>query len=264
MNARMVRVHGQDLWVSVKPGAKDRPPLLLFNGLGANIELVQPFMREMGDVETVVFDVPGVGGSPLPRLPYRPSTVARWAAGLMHQLGYDRVDVAGVSWGGGVAQQFAHQYPDVCRRLILAATAPKVIMVPGKLSVLWKMATPRRYVDPDYMHAVAPEIYGGTLRKDPSLIYAHAQSLKGVSKLGYLYQLLAVSGWTSLLWLHSLRQPTLVVMGHDDPIVPMVNGQILATLIPNSRLEVMACGHLFMVTMPRETARLFQRFVGEA
>ncbi len=264
MNACMVRVLGQDLWVSIKPGAKDRPPLLLFNGIGANVELAEPFMREMGDVETVVFDIPGVGGSPLPKLPYRPSTVARWADELMRQLGYDKIDVAGVSWGGGVAQQFAHQYPQVCRRLILAATAPGVIMVPGKLSVLWKMASPRRYIDPDYLHSIAAEIYGGNLREDPSLIHEHAENMKGASNLGYLYQLLAVAGWTSLLWLHSLKQPTLVVMGHDDPIVPMVNGQILAKLIPNSRLEVMACGHLFIVTMPRETAKLFQRFVAEA
>ena len=264
MNARMVRVEGQDLWVSVKSGAKDRPPLLLFNGIGANVELAEPFMREMGDVETVVFDIPGVGGSPLPKLPYRPSTVARWAAGLIRQLGYDRIDVAGVSWGGGIAQQFAHQYPQVCRRLILAATAPGVIMVPGKLSVLWKMASPRRYIDPDYLRSIAAEIYGGNLREDPSLIHEHAENMKGASNLGYLYQLLALAGWTSLLWLHSLKQPTLVVMGHDDPIVPMANGQILARLIPNSRLEVMACGHLFIVTMPRETAKLFRQFVGEA
>ena len=264
MNARMVRVLGQDLWVSVKPGAKDRPPLLLFNGIGANLELAEPFMREMGEVETVVFDVPGVGGSPPPKLPYRPSTVARWAAELMRQLGYDKIDVAGVSWGGGVAQQFAHQYPQVCRRLILAATSPGAIMAPGKLSVLWKMASPRRYVDPDYLRSIAPDIYGGNLREDPSLIHAHAENMKGASNIGYLYQLLALAGWTSLFWLHSLKQPTLVVMGHDDPIVPMVNGQILARLIPNSRLEVMACGHLFIVTMPRETAKLFQQFVGEA
>ncbi len=88
--------------------------------------------------------------------------------------------------------------------------------------------------------------------------------MKGASNVGYLYQLLAMMGWTSLLWLHSLTQPTLVVVGHDDPIVPMVNGQILARLIPNSRLEVMTCGHLFIVTMPRETANLFERFVSEA
>ena len=137
-------------------------------------------------------------------------------------------------------------------------------MVRGKLSVLWKMASPRRYVDQDYLHSIAAEIYGGNLREDPSLIHAHAENMKGASNLSYLHQLLAMAGWTSLLWLRSLTQPTLVGMGHDDPIVPMVNGQILARLIPNSRLEVMTCGHLFIVTMPRETARLFQRFVSEA
>ena len=66
MIRRMMRVRGQDLWVVVKPGAKTRPPLLLFNGIGANAELAEPFMREMGDVETVIFDIPGVGRSPAP------------------------------------------------------------------------------------------------------------------------------------------------------------------------------------------------------
>ena len=52
-------------------------------------------------------------------------------------------------------------------------------MVPGKLSVLWKMASPRRYVDPDYMQSIAAEIYGGNFREDPSLIHAHAENMKG-------------------------------------------------------------------------------------
>jgi len=99
MNARIVRVFDQDLWVVVKPGAKDRPPLLLFNGIGANVELAAPFMHAKGNVETIIFDIPGVGGSPLPRLPYRPSTVARWAAELVRQLGHDRVDIAVMNCG---------------------------------------------------------------------------------------------------------------------------------------------------------------------
>ena len=138
-------------------GDRARTPLLLFNGIGANVELAGPLMRELDGIETVVFDVPGVGGSPLLALPYWPSTVARWAAELMRQRGYNKVDVAGVSWGGGMAQQFAHQYPAICRRLILAATGPGAIMVPGKLSVLWKMASPRRYVDRKHMHSIAAE-----------------------------------------------------------------------------------------------------------
>ena len=263
MNARMMHILGQDLWVAVKPGAKDRPPLLLFNGIGANVELAEPFMRAMGDVEIVAFDIPGVGSSPLPTLPYRPSTVARWAAELMRQLGYDKIDVAGVSWGGAIAQQFAYQNRGVCRRLILAATAPGVIMVPGKLSVLSKMASPRRYADPEYMHSIAAEIYGGNFRLDASLVNTYAENMKGASKLGYLYQLLALMGWTSVFWLRSLKQPTLVVVGHDDPIVPLVNGRILTRMIPNARLQVMNCGHLFIVTMPHETAAIFQQFLDE-
>ena len=263
MKAHMVRVGQQDLWVAVKPGAKDRPPLLLFNGVGANLELADPFMRAMTDVEVVIFDIPGVGGSPLPQLPYRPSTIVRWAAGLMKQLGYDKIDVAGVSWGGAIAQQFARQYPAVCRKLVLAATSPGGIMVPGRVSVLWKMATPRRYMDKEYMHKIAPHIYGGEFRDNPDLIRAHAKNMKGSSDLGYLYQLLAVAGWSSLPWLHKLTQPTLVLMGNDDPIVPLVNGQILARLIRQSRLQVMDDGHLFFVTKPQQTALHVQRFVAE-
>jgi poly(3-hydroxyalkanoate) depolymerase len=263
MIRRIITVRGQDLWVVVKPGARTKPPLLLFNGIGANAELAEPFMREMGDVETVIFDVPGVGRSPTPALPYRPSTVARWAAGVASELGYARLDVAGVSWGGAMAQQFAHQFPQLCRRLILAATAPGVLMVPGKPSVLWKMASPRRYMDPKYVQSIAAEIYGGNFRTDPSIAGLHAANMKGASNLGYVYQLLAVAGWTSAAWLPWLKQPTLIVMGRDDPVVPLINGRVLARLIPNSRLKVMPCGHLFIVTMPAETASMFTRFLAE-
>ncbi len=51
----------------------------------------------------------------------------------------------------------------------------------------------------------------------------HAENMRGASDLGYLYQLLAMAGWTSLPWLRSLAQPTLVLMGRDDPLVPVIN-----------------------------------------
>jgi pimeloyl-ACP methyl ester carboxylesterase len=94
--------------------------LLLFNGIGANWELAKPFLEALTDTTAIIFDVPGVGGSPMPALPYRPSALARLAAGLVAELGCNEIDVAGVSWGGGIAQQFAHQYPKLCRRLVLA------------------------------------------------------------------------------------------------------------------------------------------------
>ena len=122
------------LRVGVRPGDKSQPPLLLFNGIGANIELVGPFLEALDGLEAIIFDVPGVGGSPAPRLPYRPWHLARLSARLLDQLGYGHVDVLGVSWGGAIAQQFAFQQAKRCRRLILAATSPGHLMVPGKLA----------------------------------------------------------------------------------------------------------------------------------
>src|SRR5580698_8845869 len=161
IDARIIDVGEQKLMVAIRHGSSPRPPLLLFNGIGANWELARPFLAALVDTTAIIFDIPGVGGSPMPAFPYRPSSIARLAKGLIAELGYERIDVAGVSWGGGLAQQFAHQYQTTCRKLVLAATSPGAIMAPGSPSVLWKMATPRRYVDKDYMRSIAGEIYGG-------------------------------------------------------------------------------------------------------
>ncbi len=193
IEARQITIDGQLLEVAIRHGSGSGPPLLLFNGIGANWELTKPFLEALTSTTAIIFDVPGVGGSPRPLLPYRPSTLARLAAGLVAELGYTEIDVAGVSWGGGIAQQFAHQYPKLCRRLVLAATAPGFTMVPASPSVLWKMATPRRYTDKNYMSRIAPDIYGGAFRDDPSLIGRHAGAMRGARSLGYLYQLLAMS-----------------------------------------------------------------------
>jgi pimeloyl-ACP methyl ester carboxylesterase len=89
----------------------------------------------------------------------------------------------------------------------------------------------------------------------------HAANMRGASNLGYLYQLLALTGWTSLPWLRSLTQPTLVLMGRDDPLVPVVNGHILARLIPRARLQIIDDGHLFFLTQPQHTAAMVERFL---
>ncbi|MBR0695495.1 poly(3-hydroxyalkanoate) depolymerase [Bradyrhizobium lablabi] len=264
IEARQVMIGGQLLQVAVRHGGGSGPPLLLFNGIGANWELAKPFLEALTGTTAIIFDVPGVGGSPRPLLPYRPSTLARLAAGLVAEFGYKEIDVAGVSWGGGIAQQFAHQYPTLCRRLVLAATAPGFTMVPASPAVLWKMATPRRYTDKEYMNRIAADIYGGAFRHDPSLIGRHANAMHGARNLGYLYQLLAMSGWTSLPWLWSLPQPTLVLMGRDDPLVPSINGHILASLIPKAELRMIEDGHLFIVTRPAETAAVIEAFLVDA
>lgn len=254
-------VGGQVLRVGIRRGDKARPPLLLFNGIGANIELIRPFLDALDGLEAIIFDVPGVGGSPAPKLPYRPWTLAGLSARLLDQLGYERVDALGVSWGGALAQQFALQQAKRCRRLVLAATSPGHLMVPGKLSLLLKMATPRRYRDPDYMRRIAGDIYGGALRGSPELVREHLRHVSWSSDYGYYLQLLAGFGWTSLPWLAFLSQPTLVLAGTDDPIVPIANGRILARLIPDARLVTIEDGHLFLVTSARRSAALVSDFL---
>ncbi len=59
----------------------------------------------------------------------------------------------------------------------------------------------------------------------------------------------------------SLPQPTLVLMGRDDLLVPIINGQILARLIPGARLQIIDDGHLFFVTQPQATAPILERFL---
>lgn len=261
IDVRMITVEGQRLNVAIRQTASARPPLLLFNGIGANWELARSFLEALTDTTAIIFDVPGVGRSPLPTWPYRPAAIARLGRGVLEQLGHHEADAAGVSWGGGMAQQFAHQYPQVCRRLVLAATSPGAIMVPGSPRVLMHMVTPRRYIDKGYMSRVAAEIYGGAFRDDPLLIQRYSGAMAGTGRLGYLYQLMAMAGWSSLPWLHALRQPTLVLMGRDDPLVPLVNGRILARLIPHAQLQIIEDGHLFLVTRAAEAADRIETFL---
>ena len=167
----------------------------------------------------------------------------------------------GVSWGGALAQQFAFQYAARCRRLILAATSPGHLMVPGRPTVLLKMATPRRYKDPGYMKRIAGDIYGGALRRSPELVDKHLRHVRWSSDYGYYLQLLAGFGWSSLPWLPFLAQPTLVMAGTDDPIVPLANGRILAKLIPHARLVTLDDGHLFLVTSAADSADIIAKFL---
>lgn len=263
IDVKMMEVDGQRLRVAVKQGPSDIPPLLLFNGIGANVELAFPFMEELQGRGAIIFDIPGVGGSPMPILPYRPFTLARLAKKLCLMLGHDLVDVSGVSWGGGLAQQFAYQNSKMCRKLVLAATSAGWVMVPGKPSVLSKMASVKRYTDKGYMRTIASEIYGGDFRTDPNLINSHAAAMRPSSSGGYALQLLAMTGWTSIPWLWTVQQPTLIISGTDDPLIPVQNAKILNHFIPNSRLELVDNGHLFMVTKPEMTAQMMEEFLDE-
>jgi glutaryl-CoA dehydrogenase len=268
---RSVAVEGRQLRVAVRQarrgvrldGGVARTPLLLINGIGASLELLEPFVRELDPaLEVVRFDPPGVGGSPLPARPYWVSGLCRLIARMLTELGYDQVDVLGISWGGGVAQHFAAFQRARCRRLVLVATATGALMVPARPSVLMHMVTPRRYLDPGYLQRIAGDIYGGLARIDSEEIVAamHGDNRVGVSR-GYLYQLAAAAGWTSVPFLPLLRQSTLILAGDDDPIIPLANARLMRRLIPNARLHVYHGGHLGLVTEAAELAPVVDAFL---
>jgi poly(3-hydroxyalkanoate) depolymerase len=263
-DVRSVVVAGHQIRVGVRPGDGTRVPLLLFNGIGASLDLLAPFVDALdASLEVIRFDVPGVGGSPPPARPYRFTGLCQLVTRLLDTLGYDGpVDVLGISWGGALAQHFALAARRRCRRLVLVATATGAIMVPARPAVLARMITPRRYLDPRYLERVAPDLYGGSARTEPDRVrqLMHADSRVGGSR-GYLYQLGAGLGWTSLPFLPLIRQPTLILSGDDDPLIPLANARLLRMLIPGARLHVYPGGHLSLVTEAAALAPVVDAFL---
>ncbi|MEH6488350.1 alpha/beta fold hydrolase [Hyphomonas oceanitis] len=236
-------------------------PLLFFNGIGANLELTNALGDMFPDRDIITFDVPGVGKSPVTQWPYRPWMLARWARKLLDQFHIDEVDVMGVSWGGALAQQFAFQYRNRVGKLILCATTAGMTMIPGKPASLSKMVDARRYTDPDYMRENFATLYGDVA---DGAADGHIHNLMPPEPKGYIYQLLAFIGWSSLPFIRFMRMPTLVMMGDKDSIVPLANGHILKVALPNSRLHVVeGGGHLFLVTRAEETAAVIRSFLEE-
>jgi poly(3-hydroxyalkanoate) depolymerase len=259
-----VAARGRVLRVAVREGEPGRPPLLLCNGIGASLELLQPFVDALHPRREIIrFDLPGIGRSPLPVAPYHMMTLAGLLAGLLDSLGHPRADVLGYSWGGGLAQQFALRRPDRVRRLVLVATGTGALMVPARPRVLRHMLTPRRHRDPAYAVRVAGELYGGSMRGNPSRAgdLLHPAAAPAGPRRGYYYQLLAGLGWTSLPLLPLLRQPTLVIAGDDDPIVPPANAKIMRRLIPHSELHLYHGGHLDLIAEPGRLAPLVEAFL---
>jgi pimeloyl-ACP methyl ester carboxylesterase len=183
---------------------------------------------------------------------------------LLDELGYQQADVLGISWGGGLAQQFTLRFPGRVRRLVLVATGTGALMVPGHPRVLRHMLTPRRHRDPGYAASVAGEIYGGSLRDDPSRAseVLRAEGSPGPGK-GYYFQLLAAAGWTSLPMLPLLRPPTLILAGDDDPLTPVANARIMHRLIPHSQLRVYRGGHLELAAEAERIASVVEAFLTE-
>lgn len=242
-------------------------PLLLLNGLGANLEMWQPLVGELANHrEVIAFDLPGTGRSARPHWPLRMPQLARVVTDLLDHLGHDRLDVLGYSLGGIVAQELAHRAPDRIERLVLCATTPGLPSIPPDPVVSALMLTPARYWNRRLAELIVPIIAGGRTARDGRVLEAGLDErlLQPPSALGYLYQLYAMTGWSSHPWIRSVRHRALVVHGDHDPVVPLANARYLAQALPNGRLHVVpGAGHLVLFDEPGSVAGELEAFLAE-
>ncbi|MBB3858843.1 pimeloyl-ACP methyl ester carboxylesterase [Novosphingobium hassiacum] len=240
-------------------GASARRPLVMLNGIGLNLELLAPIARALSDREVICFDMPGIGRSPDPIVPYTISSMALTMATLLDKLEIDQVDILGISWGGALAQQFAFQHKARTGRLVLASTTAGTAMMPGDASMLAHLADPREYTVERSFRRNLASIYNGGGSDRVSLNAATAPS-----PLGFTYQLAAFTTWTSLPFLPLLSMPVLVMADDEDQMIPPSNAQFLHNAIPGSRLEMFhGGGHLFMFSQKDRFIDKLRAFLDE-
>ena len=251
MPTHKLTIKGLQLNVSIRG---EGPPLLLLNGLGGLIRTFDPLRDEMMDYQTITLDVPGVGKSQMPTWPMRLPRHADLIAELLQQLGFDQVDVFGVSWGGALAQEFALRHPGMVRRLILAATSagPAMLMKPADiLDFFGKSKGARRRKQDGSRNSVQALLRFGVVN-----------GMLTVNPRAYYHQLAALAGWTSLLRLFRLRQRTLILTGERDTLVRLYNAHILRKAIRRAEVQVLQGeGHFFVVTSAWRTAQAVREFL---
>jgi poly(3-hydroxyoctanoate) depolymerase len=238
-------------------------PLLLINGVGANLDMWNPLLPAL-NAETIVYDAPGTGRSPVPVVPLSIPKMAKIALRLLDVLGFEEVDVLGVSLGGVVAQQVALRAPERVRKLVLASTTWGVGMWPGSMKAWSVLLSPARYYVPGHYERHAPDFLGGRTGREPELArtYGNVRRAQPPHPVGHFYQLMGGATWTNLPLLHRIKAPTLVLSGDDDPLVRPNNARILAWRIPNSQLRIIpGGGHLVIFDSVDEVAPVLNDFL---
>jgi pimeloyl-ACP methyl ester carboxylesterase len=226
------------------------PPLLLINGLGAHSAMWEPLEQTLDGFRLLQFDLPGAGESDVPWRPVSVRRLARLATAVLDHFGVEKAHVVGYSMGGIVAQQLAHDAPDRVDRIVLLATSPGIGGFIGDVRAMLNILTPARYLSPRIYIETIGNLVGGRARHDRewvaeqgALRLKHAPTWRG-----YAGQMQSMARWSGLPLLPRIEHDVLVLTGDDDPLTPVVNGQMLAHLLQNGRLRVLpGMGHLLVM-----------------
>lgn len=270
-----VIVHGhRRAFVKVGRG----PALLLLHGLGCDHTTWLPVIDSLARRYTVIApDLLGHGGSDKPRADYSVGGYANGMRDLLTVLGVDRVTVMGHSFGGGVAMQFAYQYPERTERLVLVGTgglgpevtpAIRAITTPGFHQVMGLLTLP------GVRHAGV-----AGMRLLASTNHPHLRDLDEVARIydsfkdpharaAVRHVVRAVVDWKGQIVTMSDRaylteeMPMCVVWGADDLVIPVEHASNAATLAPGARVEVIPnAGHFPHRDHPHRFVKVVHDFI---
>jgi pimeloyl-ACP methyl ester carboxylesterase len=224
-------------------GQRGGPPLLFLNYWAANMDDWDPKVTNgfAAEREVILFDNAGVGGS----TGETPSTVAAMTKDCVdfcRALDLDGFDVVGFSLGGMIAQQFAFEYPDMVRRMILMGTGPR-----GGEGMTFTELSPEELADPV---ALLMNAFFTPSKASKAAGQAYIERLKlrvadrdaTVSMKAASAQLVAIREWGSIpskdryAMLPRIHQRTLVVHGSKDIVVMPINAFLLAQHLPDAQL----------------------------
>lgn len=246
-------------------------PLLLVQGLSANLFHWHPgFLEPLTEGrELILYEHRGVGAGERLEEPFTVRDLAEDAVALLGEIGIDRADVLGCSLGGMVAQEIAHGYPDRVDRLVLGCTRPggeAVVKLSSEDREEWQRlaeamnAGDEGEIERRFWRLNFSEPFWE--RTDLQEQLREATSKRRIAVKLILLQLGATFGHRLDGELRDLSQPTLVVHGTADRVIPAENSRLLADRIPESRLEWLeGAGHLFWWERPEETGSLAADFL---
>ncbi|HSE71405.1 MAG TPA: alpha/beta fold hydrolase [Nocardioidaceae bacterium] len=254
------------------------PALLLLHGLGCDHTTWLPVVAALSRRYTVIApDLLGHGKSDKPRADYSVGGYANGMRDLLTVLGIDKVTVVGHSFGGGVAMQFAYQFPERTERMILVAPgglgrdvtpAIRAISLPGFQAAMGLATLPGpRQVMKAGLHVLAQTGLPHTRDLDEvAAVVQHLSDRKARAAITHVVR--AVVDWRGQVVTMSDRaylthaMPMCVIWGTDDSVIPVRHAGYVAEMAPGATVEVIPnAGHFPHKDHPQRFVKIVNDFI---